>query len=106
MLWLKILCSEIDLGKCLSIKARKHFPTLVLTFLAVRGIKPGDVSWSILAVIGYWSGFSVGQLIIVATLVEGILVGTFSFFKGFLVGRNFWETLVDGFWDIVRMDRG
>ena len=51
--------------------------------LAVRRIKPGDVSWPILAVFKFWGSISVGQIVIVAALVEGILVGIFSFFKGF-----------------------
>ena len=70
---LRILCRGFDLRKCLSIKVRKHFPT----------------SGPILAVFGVWGRFSVGEIVIVAALVEGILVSTFSFFKGFLVGRNF-----------------
>ena len=57
--------------------------------LAVRRIEPGDVSGPILAVFGVWGRFSAGEIVIVAALVEGILVSTFSFFKGFLVGRKF-----------------
>ena len=57
--------------------------------MAVWGIEPGDVSGPILAVFDVWGRFSVGEIVIVAALVEGILVSTFSFFKGFLVGRNF-----------------
>ena len=62
--------------------------------MAVRRIEPDDVSGPILAVFGVWGRFSVGEIVIVAALVEGILVSTFSFFIGFLVGRNFWEALV------------
>ena len=52
--------------------------------MAVRRIEPGDVSGPILAVFGVWGRFSTGEIVIVAALVEGILVSSFGFFKGFL----------------------
>ena len=52
-------------------------------------IAPGDVSGPILAVFGFWKCFSVGEIVIVAALVEGVLVYSFRLFKEFLVGRNF-----------------
>ena len=57
--------------------------------LAVRRIEPGDVSGPILAVFGFWTCFSVGEIVIVASLVECVLVDSLSIFKGFLVRRNF-----------------
>lgn len=56
--------------------------------MAVRRIEPGDVSRPIRAVFGFWTSFSVSEIIIVAALVEGLVVGAFRFFKRFLVGRN------------------
>ena len=35
---LKILCSGLDAGKCLSIRFRKFLPTFVLTFLLKGGL--------------------------------------------------------------------
>ena len=40
--------------------------------------------------------FSVGGIVTVAALVEGVLGDSFRFFKGFVVGRNFREALVYG----------
>ena len=63
MFRLKTLYRGLDLGKCLSIKVRKHFPTLVLTFWLYGGLNQvSDLSWPILAVIGFWRSFSVGQI--------------------------------------------
>ena len=38
MLRLEILLRGLDLGKCLSISERKHFPTFVATFLLNGGL--------------------------------------------------------------------
>ena len=44
--------------------------------MAVWRIEPGDVSGPILAVFGVWGRFSVGEIVIVAALVEGIILPT------------------------------
>ena len=49
--------------------------------MAVRRIEPDDVSGPILAVFGVWGRFSVGEIVIVAALVEGISSDKESFEK-------------------------